>query len=45
MLIFILYLFSFTMQQIYHKQILGNSLRVMKAQLGINLSAWRNKNV
>lgn len=37
---------GFTIRQIYHKQIVGNSLRVMKAQMGIDLENWmeRQKN-
>ncbi|XP_059610065.1 uncharacterized protein LOC132257243 isoform X2 [Phlebotomus argentipes] len=31
---------GFTMKQVYHKQIVGNSLRIMKAQFGIDLEKW-----
>ncbi|XP_055698425.1 uncharacterized protein LOC129798937 [Phlebotomus papatasi] len=31
---------GFTMKQIYHKQIIGNSLRIMKAQFGMDLEKW-----
>lgn len=30
-------LFRFLMRQIYHKKIIGNSLKVMKAQFGVDL--------
>lgn len=31
---------GFNIRQVYHKQIIGNTLKVMKSQLGIDLHEW-----
>lgn len=32
--------FSFQIRQIYNKKIVGNSLKIMKAQMRVDVSKW-----